>query len=110
MAQNINRLTTLVGNLKNSLDQLKNNPSDDGDGGGDGGGPRKRGRNNGANNGPNENHPKFGKYTAGMAVDPSWSRFKKQWWVKCAKTDPTNTEAWKAHEKARAAKIIANAE
>ena len=36
-----------------------------------------------------------------MAVKSSWQRDKKIWWVKCAKTDPTNTEAWKAHERER---------
>ena len=103
MSQNINRLTSLVGTLKNSVDQLKNNSPNGGDGGGDGGGSRKRGR----NNGPNKEHPKHGKYTAGMAVDSSWPLAKKIWWVKCAKTDPTNTAAWKAYEKARLDKYYA---
>ena len=82
MSKNITRLSGIVGNLQSTLDRLKNNSSNGrgdnvnnngGDGSGSRGGPRKRGR----SSGPNKNHPRHGKYTVGMTVDPSWSNGKK---------------------------------
>ena len=107
MASTLQSLTDQIANLKKALAE-KGVSTNGGTNNGDGG-AAKRKRDEKRDAWFKKEDDKHGPYTSGMAHDESWNRQKSNWWYRHAKKD-SNKTAFKAYEKARAAKILANVE